>query len=79
MMRTSAPFSSRCVAKLCRSVWTVTFLLRAAAKWAERHAACNTVGRAAGPRHGRGTSIAVAEPTANRCRESATTVGESMT
>ena len=44
MMRTSAPLSSRWVANVCRSVCTVTCLLRPAAAQAERQAACNTLG-----------------------------------
>jgi len=42
MTRMSAPFSARWLAKLCRSVCTVTCLSRLAAMWAERHAACRT-------------------------------------
>ena len=38
MMRMSVPPSSRCVAKLCRSVCTVTRLARPAAAQAERQA-----------------------------------------
>src|SRR6185312_15104187 len=42
MTRMSAPFSARWLAKLCRSVCTVTCLSRLAAMWGERHAACRT-------------------------------------
>ena len=38
MMRMSVPLSRRCVAKLCRNVWTVTRLSRRAALHAERQA-----------------------------------------
>lgn len=44
MMRISVPLSSKWVAKLCRSVWTVTRLLSPEAAQAERQAACSTVG-----------------------------------
>src|SRR5436309_1833742 len=43
MIRISVPFSRRCVAKLWRSVWSVTRLVRPAAFTADRQAACNTV------------------------------------
>ena len=43
MIRMSVPFSRRCVAKLWRSVCSVTRLVRPAAFTADRHAACNTV------------------------------------
>ena len=41
MMRMSVPASSRWVAKLCRSVWTVTGLAKPAARTATRQAACS--------------------------------------
>jgi hypothetical protein len=44
----SVPFSSKCVAKLCRSVWTVTRLSMPAAARAERQAeynTCTSIGR----------------------------------
>ena len=44
MMRMSVPPSSRCVAKLCRSVCTVTRLSSSAAAQAERQAACSAAG-----------------------------------
>ena len=42
MMRMSVPLSRRWVAKLCRSVCTVTRLASPAAAQAERQAACST-------------------------------------
>ena len=44
MMRMSVPLSSRWVAKLWRSVWTVTRLPIPAAAQADRQAACSTTG-----------------------------------
>jgi hypothetical protein len=44
MTRMSTPLSSRCVAKLCRRICTVTFLPMPAATRAVRQAACSTVG-----------------------------------
>ena len=46
MMRISVPCSSKCVAKLCRSVWTLTFLSMPAAARAERQAAYMTANAA---------------------------------
>src|SRR6266436_6653970 len=40
MMRMSTPCSSRCVAKLCRNVWTVTILSKPAVSAARRQARC---------------------------------------
>lgn len=42
MMRMSVPFSSKCVAKLCLSVWAVTRLSMPAPARAERQAEYNT-------------------------------------
>ena len=61
MVRTSAPFSGRCVAKLCRSVCTVTFLLRPPSGPNGSGVQYGGIKR---PVDGRGTSSAAAGPAA---------------
>ena len=77
MMRMSVPLSSRWVAKLCRSVCTVTRLPRPDAAHAERQAACSTVGmdRMLAITAGK-QPVRAAAPAANRragCRAAAAT------
>lgn len=61
MMRTSAPFSRRWVANVCRSVCTVTDLLKPAAVQAERQAACSTLGTSGRSSSRPGTAIVLVE------------------
>src|SRR5690242_9256817 len=66
MMRMSVPLSSRWVAKLCRSVCTVTRLPRPDAAHADRQAACSTVALIDVEDRTRETASARVAPVANR-------------
>jgi len=79
MMRTSAPFSSRCVANLCRSVCTVTDLLKPAAAQAERQAACSTLGTSGRSSSRPGNSHRFGRVSRQYVRRILKSCGESMT
>jgi hypothetical protein len=79
MMRMSVPLSSRWVAKLCRSVCTVTRLPRPDAAHAERQAACSTVAliECSGSRPGNSQYVGLANRQYERRMPSS--CGDSMT
>ena len=79
MMRMSVPPSSRWVAKLCRSVCTVTRLPRPDAAHAERQAACSTVASIGCSGSRPGNSQCVGRASRQYERRMPSSCGDSMT